>query len=126
MDKFIARIETPNLPVASNTTNVSNTTATASAPNAPKTLNAPNVSKMAIEPDPAVLKAITLKGILQTRNRRLALINGYTFQTGDERELRVNGQPVKIRCLEIREDSVLVSYDGGTRSNELALAGWRH
>ena len=126
VDKFIAGIETPNPSSAANVANTTNIANTASVPNAPKTLNVPNASQMEIEPDPAVLKAITLKGILQTQNRRLALINGYTFQAGDERELRVNGKLVKVRCLEIREDSVLVSFDGRTRSNELALAGWRH
>src|SRR5206468_2512586 len=49
VDKFIARTETPNLQVASNATNASNTTATASVPNSPKALNAPIVSKMAID-----------------------------------------------------------------------------
>ena len=146
-DKFIAAIETPNPPIASDTLNASsasntpnaliasNTPNVSIASNTPNTLrvsngpnppNVPTVSNVTNEPEPAVLREITLKGILKTQNRQLALINGYTFQAGDERELRVNGKLVKVHCLEIREDSVLVSFGGRSRPNELTLGGWRH
>lgn len=62
---------------------------------------------------------LMLKGISGTVEKRLAIINNKTFEAGEEAELRINGQPVKVKCVEIREKSVIVSING--ISKELSL-----
>lgn len=62
---------------------------------------------------------LALKGISGTVEKRLAIINNKTFEVGEEAELRINGQPVKVKCVEIREKSVVISINGV--SKELSL-----
>jgi hypothetical protein len=60
-----------------------------------------------------------LKGLSGTPDRRLAIINNYTFQSGEESLVRVAGVAVKVRCIEIRERSVIVSINGITKELKL-------
>jgi hypothetical protein len=53
-----------------------------------------------------------LMGISGTPQKRLAIINGRTFEKGEEEEIpSVNGK-VKVRCLEIKEETVIISVNG--------------
>ena len=64
---------------------------------------------------------ITLKGISSAKGKRLAIISNRTFEVGEEADLRLNGRTVRVRCLEIRESSVLVAIDGMAETKELQL-----
>src|SRR5215207_1296818 len=46
--------------------------------------------------------SVALKGISVNNERRTAIINNKTFEAGEEGNIPVNGQPVKIKCTEIR------------------------
>ena len=59
--------------------------------------------------------SLVLKGLSGTAEKRLAIINNYTFQAGEEYVLRVGTGQLKVRCLEIRDQSVLVNVNGITR-----------
>ena len=61
----------------------------------------------------------TLKGLSGSPERRLAIINNYTFQVGEESVIKAGGVPVKVRCIEIRERSVIVSINGITKELKL-------
>ncbi len=58
---------------------------------------------------------IVLKGISGTVEKRLAIINNKTFGTGEEGELRIGGHLTKVKCVEVREKSVVISINGATR-----------
>ena len=61
---------------------------------------------------PGPVSFLSLKGISVTRNRRTAIINNRTFEVGEEGEVKINGQPFRVRCIEIRDDGVTVSVNG--------------
>lgn len=67
-----------------------------------------------------VIPDLTVKGISGTKERRLAIINNRTFEVGEEAELKVSGQLVKIRCVEIREKSVLLEVNGQAKALSLS------
>jgi hypothetical protein len=64
---------------------------------------------------------LVLKGITGTPERRIVLINNMTFANGEEAEVRAGSGKVKIRVMEIREKSVLVSIEGVAQPKELIL-----
>ena len=71
----------------------------------------------------AELPDLVLKGISVTRNKRLAMINGYTFEEGEEQDVKAGSRTYRIKCVEIRDKSVVINYKGLTK--ELALRqGW--
>jgi|SRR6266498_959293 len=53
--------------------------------------------------------------------RPIATINNLTFAVGEEQEVKVEGGKVKIRVLEIREKSVVITVEKGPRPIELKL-----
>jgi hypothetical protein len=55
---------------------------------------------------------LALKGISVNNERRLAIINNKTFEVGEEGEVRVNGQPVRVKVTEIRDKSVVITVNG--------------
>ena len=55
---------------------------------------------------------LVLKGITGPLESRIALINNLTFTKGEEGEVRAGNGKVKIRVLEIRDKSVVVSIAG--------------
>lgn len=69
-----------------------------------------------------VLDQIFLRGISGPKERRLALINTHSFSKGEEREVTINEKPVKVRCLDIREQSVIIRIEGVTEAKELYLS----
>ena len=58
---------------------------------------------------------ITLKGVSGTSENRLAILNNKTCAAGEEIELRISGHPTKVKCVEVREKSVVISINGVTR-----------
>lgn len=68
------------------------------------------------------LKRILLTAISGAKNHRLAMINNKTFSPGESAVLTMGNAQVKLKCLEVREDSVLVSLDGGEQK-ELRMRG---
>lgn len=70
-----------------------------------------------------VSRLLQLKGFSGTANRRLAIVNNQTFEVGEEREVTTSGGKIKIRCVEIRADSVLVELPNQGGRKELQLRG---
>ena len=62
---------------------------------------------------------VALKGISVFKDKKLAIINDRTLAEGEEFTLKNNGQPVKVKCVEIKEKSVIVSV--GSATKELTL-----
>ena len=68
---------------------------------------------------PPPIPQLTLKGISGPKNHRLAIINNKTFEVGEESDLRMGGQIVRVRCLEVKDDGVTVSINGQTQKLSL-------
>ena len=64
---------------------------------------------------------LVLKSISGTKNRRFALINNQTLAVGESARIRLEDSEVKVRCLEIRDRSVVVAADGQEGSREIFL-----
>jgi hypothetical protein len=77
----------------------------------------PHQPKASEMPEPSWVKQIKLNGISGTPERRLAMINGKTLEKGDQASLTLGAKTITVRCIEIRQSSVLISIDGldGTR-----------
>jgi hypothetical protein len=58
------------------------------------------------------LTFLALKGISGPKTHRLAIINNRTFEVGEEAELKTGTQTVRVKCVEIRDDCVVVSING--------------
>ena len=64
----------------------------------------------------AIAAELHLNGISGTTDRRLAIINNRTFEANEEGVVTSkSGPPARIRCLEIKTDSVVVQVIGGER-----------
>lgn len=74
-------------------------------------------------PTPALVDVdVKLNGISGSKEHPLAIINGHTFEAGEEWEVNVgNGNKVHVRCLEIKPEGVLIFVNGQRR--ELRLRG---
>jgi hypothetical protein len=70
-----------------------------------------NVQRLATPPS----VELRLNGISGTADRRLAIINNQTFETNEEGEVPTNPGRARIRCLEIKADSVLVQVGAEQR-----------
>ena len=55
---------------------------------------------------------LTLKGIGGSKTRPVAIINNRTFAVGESAEMRVKGEVVKVRCIEITERVVKITVNG--------------
>ena len=64
---------------------------------------------------------LALKGISGPASRRFALINNQPLAVGETAYVRIATGQVKVRCVEIREDSVIVSVEGDPEQKELRL-----
>src|SRR3954469_234692 len=62
-----------------------------------------------------VAPQLALKGISGSKNHRLAIINNKTFEVGEEADLRLGNQIVRVRCVEVRDDGVTVAINGQTQ-----------
>jgi len=63
--------------------------------------------------------ALILKGISRTESKRFALINDKTFEESEERDVLAGDSKVRVLCVEIREDSVVVQTAGGRQELRL-------
>ena len=64
---------------------------------------------------------LELRGIAGPPGRRLALINNGTLGAGEGGRIRVGRTNILVRCLAVRESSVLLQLEGETRPVELFL-----
>ena len=64
-------------------------------------------------PRPMVPDSVALKGITSFQGRKLAIINNYTVGEGEEFTLKPSG--LRVKCIEIKEKSVVVSVNGATK-----------
>jgi hypothetical protein len=55
---------------------------------------------------------IGLKGITGTVTKRLCILNNRTFEVGETAEMKVSGQTVIVKCLEIKNNSAIVTING--------------
>ena len=62
---------------------------------------------------------LVLKGISGTKQKRFAMINNQTLGAGEVGTVRVSGKAVQIRCEEIHDQSVVVSWNRGQERREL-------
>ena len=73
-------------------------------------------------PDPAWVNEIKLQGIGGTSGRRLAIINKKTVGPGDAIQVKAaGGKVVILRCIGVRDASVLVNIEGLDGERELRL-----
>jgi hypothetical protein len=70
----------------------------------------------------AALTSLVLKALSGGAGQRLALINNRTLEVGETAEVTTaGGGKIKIRCVEIKESSVLVKVDGQGEPIEIHL-----
>ena len=82
----------------------------------------PSASMMAyIATPPPAPDTLTLKGIFWSKTRPVALINGCSFGVKDEGKVPLGSTNVTIRCLAVRENSVLIQVVGSNEQQELRL-----
>jgi hypothetical protein len=79
----------------------------------------PNKSDL---PEPAWVQKIKLGGISGTPARRFAIINGKTFEKGDQTAVTIDGKKVTVSCLGVGESSVSISIEGIEGTRELKMA----
>jgi hypothetical protein len=63
-------------------------------------------------PPPPVQPNLFLRGISGAPNRLLALINGQTFQAGEEAYVKTTNGTVKVLCHTITQTSVVITVNG--------------
>jgi hypothetical protein len=63
------------------------------------------------------LAALILQGISGSPDHRLAIINGRTLAEGEETEISIGNARVHFRCVEIKEDTVVIEM--GSERREL-------
>jgi hypothetical protein len=56
--------------------------------------------------------SLVLKGVSGPTGSRLAIINNRTFAVGDEQDIVSSQGRMRVRCLEIRTDSVVIEVSG--------------
>jgi len=61
---------------------------------------------------PPQFNDLVLKGLAGPKNNRLALLNNKTLGVGESALLKLGDHEVRVKCVEIREDSIMVSVDG--------------
>jgi hypothetical protein len=83
----------------------------------------PQVIPTNATPQPSLvgLNELALKGISGPIGQRLALINSSTVGIGELAEIRCGRKLIKIRCLEIRDSSVLIALVSTGETRELKL-----
>jgi len=69
----------------------------------------------------AVPDRLVLRSVSGAASRRLALVNNQTLAKGEEARVRVGQTNVHVRCLEIRDRSVVLRVGGRTEPMELFL-----
>ena len=87
----------------------------------PYTQGQPVTPAATTTPTPAPVIDVDLKlgGISGTREHPLAIINGHTFEAGEEADINSVSGRVHVRCIEIRPEGVSVLVNG--RRKELRM-----
>ena len=67
--------------------------------------------------------ALELKGISGPANARLALINNQTVGAGETAKVKLGDSIVKVKCLEVHDDSAIILIDGSKERRELRMRG---
>jgi len=96
-----------------------NTAGTGKDPFFPTSKRRGEVKTTATTEGPPTVPQLTLKGISGPKNHRLAIINNKTFEVGEESDLRLGSQIVRVKCVEVRDDGVTVSINGQTQKLSL-------
>lgn len=65
--------------------------------------------------------ALFLKGFTGPPDKRIALINNLTFVKGEEQEVRIGTAKLKVKLVDIRDNSVIVTVEGQSEPKELVL-----
>jgi hypothetical protein len=73
-------------------------------------------------PRPPAPTTLTLKALLGGK-RKIAIINGESFEKGDEASLRLGEKSVLVRCLDITDNSVILTVDGSDKPITLRMDG---
>ena len=71
-------------------------------------------------PEPSIADKLRVTGMSGFKGHRQAVINKRTFEVGDEQEVQVGNTTIKVRCVEIRDGSVIVSV-AGARPQAISL-----
>jgi hypothetical protein len=70
--------------------------------------------------EPVVIHVeLKLQGISGPPNHRLPIINGRTFEVGEEAEVNTTSGRVALRCVEVKGDTVIVIVNGDRRELKL-------
>ena len=59
--------------------------------------------------------SLICKGVLGTPGHFVAIINNHAFAVGDEGEVKTKGSQIRIRCVEIRNNLVVIEINGQRR-----------
>jgi thioredoxin-related protein len=73
--------------------------------------------------EPKVYSDLELKGISGKANARFALINNQTIGVGESANVKLGDSVVKVKCLEIHADYVVVGVGSGNDRRELRMRG---
>ncbi len=65
---------------------------------------------------PANATALALKAVAGSPGHRFATINNIVFAEGEEREVSIAGGRIKVRCVEIQDEAVVVEANGARRT----------
>lgn len=83
----------------------------------------PTVTPVAAKP--LLSRHLTLRGIFRSESRQLALISGQRlteeFAVNQEKSVSTPEGPLKVRCVEIRDKSVVLAVEGEPERKELKL-----
>jgi hypothetical protein len=82
----------------------------------------PHQPKPSEVPEPGWVQKVKLGGINGTPDHRFAIINGKTFEKGDQTTVTIDGKKVTVSCLEIRASSVSISIEGIEGTRELKMS----
>ena len=74
-------------------------------------------------PAPVWLNKLRLSGVSGSGQHRLVLINNRTFSEGEVNELKIAGQTVNLKCLEIGQETAIVQIQGTAARYELIMSG---
>jgi hypothetical protein len=72
-------------------------------------------------PEPQYVQDIVLKSISGPPDRRFALINNQTLGKGETGKIKAGQRTVSVKCLEIKEKSVVIQIEGIERPKEIGL-----
>ncbi len=84
------------------------------------TSNRPYESAQAGQPHVGDITALVLKGVSGPPDHRLAIINNHTFAVGDTQDLATPQGRIHVRCVEIKDGSVVIESAG--QNHELKYA----